>query len=161
MASICSPLSVQWSHDLHQAAFNGDASTLQQILEQGHPPDIVGGVVCWLRGAYEVPNRTPLHYSAKRGHLRCIRLLLRHGANPNARDYDGYTPVHYVCQIHNPDDNIHDVIQQCLWSLIEFGADTKLRTKSGHTPLDIAKQQKNAVCINEVLKKGILQVVVG
>lgn len=145
-----SPMSMQWSHQLHQAACEGDFPLLQQQLQQGLPPDTIGGLVCWLRGASELYTRTPLHYSAKNGHLQCVRLLLKYGANPNARDSDGYTPVHYVCQIHNPNGNIREVVRQCLTSMIDFGGDTKARTDSGHTPLMLARQQKNAVCAKEL-----------
>lgn len=149
-----SDLLIQWSHKLHQAASNGDSATLQNLLEQGHFPDTIGGFICWLRGASELNTRTPLHYSAKAGHLQCIRLLLKYGANPNARDSDGYAPIHYVCQIHNPSDETRETVSQCLESLMKFGGDTRARTISGKTPLDLARQHKNVACVNELIKQG-------
>lgn len=152
---MASPMTLQWSHQLHQAACEGDLDLLQQLLQQGLSPDTRGGHVCWLRGASELCTRTPLHYSAKNGHLQCVRLLLMYGANPNAKDGDGYTPVHYVSQIHNPNSDIGEEARQCLTSLIDFGGDTTARTNSGHTPLSLARQQKNAVCAKELHKQGI------
>lgn len=146
-----------WSHKLHQVASNGDFVTLQDLLDQGLPPDTIGGQMSWLRGASEMNTRTPLHYASKMGHLKCVRLLLKYGANPNAKDRDGYTPIHYVCQIHNPrarGEESWKKIRQCLLSLIAFGGDQKVRTDSGRTPLDIARQQKNAVCEKELLQQG-------
>lgn len=144
-----------WSSQLHQAASEGDHVLLQCLLEQGHPPNSVGGSKCWLRGASEINTRTPLHYSAKGGHLLCVRLLLRYGADPNARDGDGYTPIHYICQIHNPKSDAREGVWLCLTSLVEFGGDTTVRTNSGHTPLMLARWQKNVVCAKELLKQGM------
>ena len=152
-------MSMQWSSQLHRAASEGDHTSLQRLLEDGHSPGTVGGAICWLRGASEIITRTPLHYSAKGGHLQCVRLLLRYGANPNASDGDGYTPIHYVCQIHNPKYDVKEEVRSCLTSLMEFGGDRTARTNSGHTPLMLAMQQKNAVCANELLKQGKLAIV--
>ncbi len=147
---------VCWSSELHRAASDGDTAALQSLLQQGHPPDTAGGQMCWLRGASEFNTRTSLHYSARGGHLHCIRLLLRHGANPNSRDSDGYTPLHYTCQIHHPGNNTRDTVLHCLQSLIAFGGDTTARTSAGNTPLDIARRQKNFVCVKELLRQGCI-----
>ena len=149
---------VQWSHQLHQAASNNDPATIQELLERGCPPDIPGGQVSWLRGASDMNTRTPLHYASKMGHLQCVRLLLKYGANPNAQDRDGYTPVHYVCQIHNPKgEEVGTAVRQCLLSLMEFGGSLKARTNSGRTSLDLAQQQKNTVCERELLRQGTVE----
>lgn len=148
-------MSIHWSHQIHQAASDGDHTLLQHLLEQGTPPDTIGGALCWLRGASETCTRTPLHHAAKNGRIECVRLLLKYGADPNARDGDGYSPVHYVCQIHNPkSDGDKKGVWLCLTSLVELGGYTKLRTKSGHTPAMLAHQQKNAVCTKELQKQG-------
>jgi hypothetical protein len=146
---------MQWSHQLHQAASDGNLSLLQSWLEQGTSPDTIGGPQCWLRGASEPCTRTPLHYAAKNGQFQCVRLLLKYGANPNATDGDGYTPVHYTCQIHNPSTaGAQKEVRLTLTSLLEFGGDMKLRTNSGYTPVMLAKQQKNAPCVKELNKQG-------
>src|SRR5262249_50916506 len=41
-------------------------------------------------------NATALHYAAKAGFLKTIEVLLEHGADPNARDSRGRTPLDWL-----------------------------------------------------------------
>lgn len=41
---------------------------------------------------------TPLHVAALHGHLALATLLIRHGANVNARTNQSATPLHLACQ---------------------------------------------------------------
>ncbi|MBO0839162.1 MAG: ankyrin repeat domain-containing protein, partial [Actinobacteria bacterium] len=43
-------------------------------------------------------NATALHYAAKAGFLQTIEVLLEHGADPNARDSQGRTPLDWLEQ---------------------------------------------------------------
>jgi len=144
--------SLSWSSELHRAAGEGDAVELQRLLEEGRDPDARGSLGCWLRGAYQ-SSRTPLHLAAKGDHLTCIRLLLRYGGDPNAQDDDGYTPLHYLCQVYRPDPDEGGRMWRCAVSLLEFGANPRLKTEGGHTPLDLAIIQGNTVC-KEVLEEN-------
>ena len=53
-------------------------------------------------------------------------MLLRHGADPNARDVWGNTPLHST-----PNPHIASL-------LLQYGADPDLRNKEGLSPLDVA-----------------------
>ncbi len=75
-----------------------------------------------------------------------------YGADPNARDEDGYTPLHYVCQIYNPATERCDGLKACVDSLIEFGADVRAVTNSQCTSRDLAQRQHNKVCYEAVSK---------
>lgn len=41
----------------------------------------------------DIFSKTPLHYAAEVGKSRCIPILLRKGANVDARDKHGKTPL--------------------------------------------------------------------
>ena len=47
-------------------------------------------------------NATALHYAARAGFLRTIEVLLDHGADPDARDSDGRTPLDWLEQAAPP-----------------------------------------------------------
>lgn len=67
--------------------------------------------------------------SSEPGSLDCLRSLIDAGASPNTRDRDRHSPLHSACL-----SNCH----QHAALLIERGAKTFLRTKSGQTPLALA-----------------------
>ena len=53
----------------------------------------------WSREAYGISTcflggLIPLHNACSFGHAEVVRLLLRHGADPNSRDNWNYTPLH-------------------------------------------------------------------
>ena len=58
-------------------------------------------------------------------------LLLQHGADPNARNADGDTPLHNTL-------NPHVAIL-----LLQYGADPDLRNKEGLSPMDVAVVRDN------------------
>lgn len=77
---------------------------------------------------------TPLHWVAQRGLTVGIECLLENGANPNATDNKGQTPMHFIAQ--------KGVGKNQVALLIEHGADVNARDDAGLTPLDYAKKAK-------------------
>ena len=74
---------------MHVAAFAGHAEILSLLLEHGGD----------LEGLDEA-DTTPLHFASWKGKLeaaQCPRPL-DHGANINAREIDGWTPLLYTGQ---------------------------------------------------------------
>lgn len=71
-------------------------------------------------------GNTLLHYAANRGYLDIVTLLLKKGADINARDKDGRTPLHEAMAYRR-----YDVAR----FLVENGADMTLKNKNGETPL--------------------------
>jgi len=78
---------------------------------------------------------TPLHYAAAKGQLDVIELLLKHGADVNARDKNGYTPLHAAAYYDHAD---------AAGLLIVRGADARVRNNEGKTPLDVARERGRA-----------------
>lgn len=65
-----------WSErtEVHKAAYGGEATLLQRLIQNGASVNIVA-----------VDSVTPLHEAAIRGQTECVRLLLDAGAQVSAR----------------------------------------------------------------------------
>jgi ankyrin repeat protein len=72
---------------LLEAARAGDAVAVEQHLQQVGAKALVQS---------DDQGATALHWAADKGHVHVLRLLLAHGANPNAVDMDGLTPLQYA-----------------------------------------------------------------
>ena len=83
-------LAQAWSPDgftaLHYAAFFGQEDAARILLERGAEVGLVA------RNA--TIHVTPLHSASSGAHPGIVRLLLEHGADPNAGQDGGFTPLH-------------------------------------------------------------------
>jgi len=66
---------------------------------------------------------TCLHRACHRGNLRLVKMLLRAGADLNARGDMGYTPLHYAAT------------PEIVEVLLAAGADISLRNEFGTAPI--------------------------
>jgi ankyrin repeat protein len=82
-----------------------------------------------------------LHFAAEDCNSEVIRLLVARGANLAAKDWNGWTPLHLAV------DSDADTASQGGWratglptvqTLLELGADEKVKTADGATPRDLA-----------------------
>ena len=89
----------------------------------------------------EKMNWSLLHYAAEDCNPEIIRLLATRGANVNARDKDGWTPLHWAVE-----SDMDAASQQgrraselpTVKALIEHGADITAEANDGSMPRDIA-----------------------
>lgn len=85
---------------------------------------------------------TPLHYAAMCGRVNIARLLLQHGADPNATDIEMCTPLHVACF-----DDFPKIVELLLIS----GANANVKTKSGSTPLFLAVDYAGSLEVVRIL----------
>ncbi|KAJ0410161.1 hypothetical protein ATCC90586_008439 [Pythium insidiosum] len=101
---------------LHDASSRGFKNEVRFYLEHGASPNSVGEKVT---GYYQ---RTPLHWAAIRGQTKALKLLLRFGAEVDARDAFGRTPLIWACVLNRV---------KAVELLLRFGADPNIRDSMG------------------------------
>ena len=76
-----------------------------------------------------------LFNAAMKDNVDDIKASLSDGIDPNVRDNDGATPLHYAARAGS---------LRAIGALLEAGADRNTRDNDGNTPRDIAEQQGHA-----------------
>uniref|UniRef100_W5M533 Zgc:85936 n=1 Tax=Lepisosteus oculatus TaxID=7918 RepID=W5M533_LEPOC len=107
----------------------GDPRQVEALLVQGADPSLVlqkGAAAVHLASGKETEKR-----------IRCLRLLLQHGADPNVRSVDDLTPLHIAALWG---------CYQNLRLLLQNGGDPSLKDQDGNRAADLAKQQDNRKC---------------
>jgi len=121
-----------------------NTNILEALLDAGANVDVRDSVTK-IGNPIPIPsipaNWTPLivavenNYSADLAE-NLVEILLKHGANPNAQGFNGYTPMHYAAS-RLSNSNIFQL-------LLDYNADPNVRSDGGNTPLDILKMAANA-----------------
>ena len=108
-------------------------------------------------------EESPLHSALRRGHANVALLLLEHGADANAQDYEERTPLLLASEgghvdvvrvllkqgvdteVRDDEDNSpleeassHGHVE-VVWALLEHGADVKAQDRNKHTALHLAR----------------------
>ncbi len=75
-------------------------------------------------------KQSAMHYTSVHGRAEMIKLLLKHGAATNSRNYLGETPLHSAAASQK---------EEAIRLLVEAGARRGAKDKKNRTPLDVAK----------------------
>ena len=117
--------------ELHEAAFCGDLQIFRLLLENNVDINVQTNL-----------GEHPLHLAAtSRDHhdyLTMMQLLLDHGADPNARDYDGSTPLHHSSWWEKENYVLCQGTVEGTRLLLKHGANIDAVDREGRTPLQIA-----------------------
>jgi ankyrin repeat protein len=108
---------------IHTAAENGDVGRVAQLLTAD--PSLVHSL-----RRKDIPDQ-PLHVAALAGNRHVADLLLRYGADVNARGDQGMTPLH--CAALNGNLDVAEL-------LLKRGANPSLKDDAGETALQIASR---------------------
>ena len=139
-----------WRVDIHWASLMGDLDAATALV------DAHGELLHTRTPAAHVlgAGMSPLHLAAQGGHLDVMRWLLDAGADVNAPDERGYTPLHFVV-CYGPkafvdplpdlnqaaeDVGVYELLLDVPALLLEHGADLgATETETGLTPLQLAQ----------------------
>ena len=123
---------------LHKAAEYGHVEVMRALLSHGFDVNV------------QARTGTPLHSAAHRREVLAAAFLLDHGANPNARGFLEWTPLHVASGQAPKDQPSLEFVRL----LLDRGADIAARGESGITPLVLAAGASDSAVVALLLDRG-------
>ncbi|XP_043358391.1 ankyrin repeat and LEM domain-containing protein 1 isoform X2 [Dermochelys coriacea] len=115
---------------LCEALHGEEATDVEALLKQGADPNLV------------LPEGiAAIHLAAgkeRESGVRCLKLILQYGGNPNARSVEELTPLHVAASWG---------CYKCLKLLLRNGGDPNLEDQDGNRAIDLALEQGNKMCV--------------
>jgi len=107
-------------------AAQGEAAELKKLLDSGLNPSIPNGV-----------GQTALHVAAMWGRHSCVDVLIKAGAQVNAKNFvNSFTPLHCAAQDNDRGDEEGRI--EAVKLLVAAGADAEIADQSGRFPVDLS-----------------------
>ncbi len=120
--------------EIHDAAYHGDLTKVRALLKAN--PSLVFSTDDVSPAGGFPTGRTPLHSAALSGHRDIAEFLLANGAEVNAKDKEGMTPLHCAATASPIDSS--ELLKGVAELLLDNGAEVNAEDKSGFTPLILA-----------------------
>lgn len=125
---------------LHIAAKKGDVELADLLLDEKKPAGFFSKLFKSnsLIDIQDINGDTPLHIASKYAQFKMVLFLLENGANSNKLDRNGENSIHALCHGHIslPSSKINERVKIAN-ILIQYGCNSKLKSKSGITPESI------------------------
>ncbi|XP_067391784.1 ankyrin repeat and SOCS box protein 10 isoform X2 [Emydura macquarii macquarii] len=140
---------------VQNALFTGDLEAVQKHFTESAAINLIieskGDELRWTSRkfglwslTYEQELTTPLHITAGRGYLDCLRHLLLRGADVDFAP-GGKTALHEACAAART---------ECVRLLLSFGAEPEAVSEAGYRPLHLCKSPDSLQCAQLVLQHG-------
>ena len=135
---------VQDQRALLAAAARGDVEAVEAMVDSGIDVN-----------STDDNQMTPLHHAAMHARDEVIKSLLFRGAEVNAADLKGgFSALHWVVITAEPQFGSTDHVDRSLVALARGGCKLNITDFNFATPLHIAAQKANKVCIKTLIKLG-------
>ena len=135
---------------LHIAAAGGSLEIVRLLIRAGADVSEAEGIV----GMIDRGGRGALHIAAAGGFPEIVRALIQEGgANVNARDGNGATPLHHAASLSDRSNSQSRPVETAR-TLIMLGADVNAESDSGMTPLHIAAAENLPEMVQLLIENG-------
>ncbi|CAB0037157.1 unnamed protein product [Trichogramma brassicae] len=103
-------------------------------------------------------GKTPLHFAQLYGNTEMTEILLERGADPNAADKEGLTPLHFLCKSSICDKNKVELFAMLfeLSNIRYQPVNINTQDKLGHTALHYALVSQNESLVKLLLSNGAI-----